>query len=236
MLRKRLKSLLWGESRRPQPVSAGIAGPTATESPLGRAPELQVYSRHSHGLEQFFGNVQDRQGLSILDLAGATQTNVAFITNLGHRLHSVDLFRALSETFAGESGDMLSGQEDLGQVEAFLEQNLDFPEGSLDGVLVWDCLEYLSPPLLKKTVNRLHRILKPRCYLLAFFHADERAQAVPAYSYRISDSKTLLLSPRGLRRPAQLFNNRSIERLFQQFSGVKFFLARDNLREVIATR
>jgi hypothetical protein len=37
----------------------------------------------------------------------------------------------------------------------------------------------------------------------------------------------------GLRRPAQLFNNRGLERLFGRFDSVKFFLTRERLREVI---
>ena len=72
--------------------------------------------------------------------------------------------------------------------------------------------------------------------MLAFFHSDERAASIPSYFYRISDPKTLLLVPRGQRKPSQFFNNRSLEKLFQQFASVKFFLTRGHLREVIVTR
>jgi hypothetical protein len=41
---------------------------------------------------------------------------------------------------------------------------------------------------------------------------------------------------RAQRRPAQVFNNRSLEKLFQDFQSVKFFLTRDRLREVIVRR
>jgi lysyl-tRNA synthetase class 2 len=34
----------------------------------------------------------------------------------------------------------------------------------------------------------------------------------------------------------QIFNNRSLEKLFQDFQSVKFFLTRDRLREVIVRR
>jgi hypothetical protein len=37
----------------------------------------------------------------------------------------------------------------------------------------------------------------------------------------------------GMRRPAQLFNNRSLEKLFGRFESVKFFLTKERLREVI---
>jgi hypothetical protein len=73
-------------------------------------------------------------------------------------------------------------------------------------------------------------------YLLAFFHAEEKAELLPSYSYRIVDSKTISLAMRGERKPAQFFNNRSLEKLFHEFQSVKFFLTRDHLREVIVRR
>ena len=121
-------------------------------------------------------------------------------------------------------------------MESFLRQNLDFPEARFDGVLLWDVLEFLPPPLLKATVDRLFKIAKPGSYLLAFFHAEEKATSVPLYSYRISGSNSISLVPREMRRPSQLFNNRSVEKLFHQFQSVKFFLTRDHLREVIVRR
>jgi len=47
----------------------------------------------------------------------------------------------------------------------------------------------------------------------------------------------LLQIPRGnMIQRSQYFNNRSIERAFQAAASVKFFLTRDNLREVIVRR
>ena len=34
----------------------------------------------------------------------------------------------------------------------------------------------------------------------------------------------------------RVFNNRHIENLFRDFSSIKFFLARDNIREVLVVR
>lgn len=203
---------------------------------LKRSDTEAAYSRHSHGLDEFFGHIAAQQGLSILDLAGATQANVSFITSLGHRLYSEDLPRTLDTVFGAGEDDFYTNQCDPERLKLFLAQNLNFPEGYFDAVLVWDALEFLAPPLLKEIVDRLCKIVKPGCHLLAFFHAEEKAASIPVYSYRISDAKTLFLLPRGTRRPVQLFNNRSIEKLFQRFHSVKFFLARDHLREVIVTR
>ena len=38
------------------------------------------------------------------------------------------------------------------------------------------------------------------------------------------------------RTPVQYFNNRGIEKLFERFEAVKFFLTRDALREVVVKR
>ena len=97
-------------------------------------------------------------------------------------------------------------------------------------------MEFLPPAMLKATVDRLFKIVKPGAYMLVFFHADEKAASVPVYSYRIASANSLHLSHREMRRPVQRFNNRGVEKLFQRFQSVKFFLARDNLREVVVRR
>lgn len=193
--------------------------------------EETVASRPSRGLEEFFNYIRGQSGLTILDLGGATQQNVSFITNLGHRLYSEDFLRILHETFGEDGG--VDQQSNPGQIDYFLRQALDYPEGQFDGVLVWDVLEYLSPALLAAVIERLHKIVRPKSYLLAFFHSDDKLDAVPYYTFRIQEVNTLQVAQHGVRRPAQLFNNRSLEKLFTHFESVKFFLTRERLREVI---
>ena len=196
-----------------------------------RSGDETVATRPSRGLEEFFTYIRGQSGLTILDLGGATQQNVSFITNLGHRLYSEDILRILRETFGEDGG--AEQQSNPGQIEYFLRQALDYPEGQFDGVLVWDVLEYLSPALLAAVIERLHKIVRPKSYLLAFFHSDDKLDAVPYYTFRIQEINALQVVQRGVRRPAQLFNNRSLEKLFAHFDSVKFFLTRERLREMI---
>ena len=56
---------------------------------------------------------------------------------------------------------------------------------------------------------------------------------MPFYSFRIQAMNSLQVGQQGARQPAQLFNNRSVEKLFGKFDSVKFFLTRERLREVI---
>jgi hypothetical protein len=205
--------------------------PAAHTGTAETAPGSTSYERHSHGLEQFSGPLHGPPGLRVLDLGGATQANVAFITNLGHKIYSDAFLRALDNAVF-HSGEGPSSAE----AEAFLDQALGFPEAHFDAILLWDALEFLPPVMLKATVDRLFKIAKPGAYMLVFLHADEKAASVPVYSYRISSANTLHLSHREMRRPVQRFNNRGVEKLFQRFQSVKFFLARDNLREVVVRR
>ena len=212
-----------GAPNGPSPVKSSRSSP--------RGGDETVATRPSRGLEEFFTYIRGQSGLTILDLGGASQQNVSFITNLGHRLYSEDFLRILRETF-GEGGGS-EQQSNPGQIEYFLRQALDYPEGQFDGVLIWDVLEYLSPALLAAVIERLHKIVRPKSYLLAFFHSDDKLDAVPYYTFRIQEINTLQVVQRGVRRPAQLFNNRSLEKLFTHFDSVKFFLTRERLREVI---
>lgn len=190
-------------------------------------------TRRSSGLEQFFSHIRGEENLDLLDFSGASQANIEFITSLRHRLYSEDLVSTLDFAFGGP--DNYARQLDPVQQQEFLGQNLTFQTRQFDGALLWDALEFLAPPLLTATIERLHDVMKPGAYLLALFHTEQR-ETIQTWHYRIASANTLLLVPRGSRRPAQHFSNRAVEKLFQDFDNVKFFLSRDSLREVIVKR
>ncbi len=221
--------MLRGPRSPQQPGSAPRAGESPRSLFSRHSSGVQTVTRSSRGLEEFFNHIRGQSGLTILDLGGATQQNVSFITNLGHRLYSEDFLQILNETFGADNTD----QSNSGRIEYFLRQALDYPEGQFDGVLIWDVLEYLEPALLTAVVERLHKIVRPTSYMLAFFHSDAKLEAVPYYSFRIQETNSLQVAQQGSRRPAQLFNNRSLEKLFGHFESVKFFLTRERLREII---
>jgi hypothetical protein len=240
MLSERLRSIF----RKDDPVSNGaqlaaLRSNNSTRSHPATASvnrksngKDSVQTRQSRGLEQFFFNIRDVVGLSVLDCAGASQDNIDFLINLGHKVYSQDLVRNLDEAF----GKDLTEQTNPSRIDYFLRQNFDYPLEALDGVLLWDSLQFMSPALLNATVERLYEVMRPKSYLLAFFTATERALEVPSHSFRIADNKTIVLSERGIRPAGQVFNNRNLEKLFGRFESVKFFLTRENLREVIVRR
>lgn len=229
MLTDRLKGMWRGQGSGAAPAPS--RGPGVLSLFSGRQkPAPETCTRPSRGLEEFFGYIRGQSGLTILDLGGATQQNISFITNLGHRLYSESFLQTLKEAFEAEGSP---DQSNPGRIEHFLNQALNYEPLHFDGVLIWDLLEYLDPALLEAVVERLHKIVRPKSYMLAFFHSDAKLEAVPHYTFRIQEVNLLHVTQQGLRHPAQLFNNRSLEKLFGKFESVKFFLTRDRLREVI---
>jgi len=193
----------------------------------------QGVPRHSSGFDQFCGMLKMSDGLSVLDLSDASQANISFVTGLGHRISSDDI---VGNMFQALGDDFSEGQQSEAKAARFLEQALTFPSGSFDGALVWDAFQFLGPPLINQTVEKLLRVVRPGGMILAFFNANEKIKEIPVSSYRIHDSKTLRQIPRGAPQRVRNFNNRAIERLFDAAASVKFFLTRDNLREVLIRR
>jgi hypothetical protein len=237
MLPEKLRSLFRKDNdpvSHGSPLAGSHAGASARSGLASRksAKKEPPQTRQSRGLEQFFFNIRDVVGLSILDCAGANQDNINYLINLGHKVYSQDLVRNLDDAF----GEDLNEQTNPSRIEYFLKQNFDYPPEELDGVLLWDSLQFMSPALLNSTVERLYDVMRPKSYLLAFFTATERALEVPSHSFRIVDNKTITIAERAIRPAGQVFNNRNLEKLFGKFESVKFFLTRENLREVIVRR
>jgi len=230
-LQDKLRSI-FGKQNEPAAPARAQNTPAPSVSFLKHQRPAPPSVRPSRGLEQFFFNLQGRVGLSILDLAGASQQNIDFLTSLGHKVYSGNVIRSMEECFGADP----AGQTNPSRIEFFLKSNFDYPSETFDGVLMWDSMQFMGQALLNSTVERLADIMKPKSYLFAFFTMNDKVQEVQSYEFRIQDAKNLLVTERGLRSTGHVFNNRSLEKLFGKFESVKFFLTRDNLREVIVRR
>jgi SAM-dependent methyltransferase len=194
--------------------------------------DLEPAQHPSRGLDQLFQALPAGETLSVLDLGEINQSNVGYITGLGHRHTSEDLLAALDEAFGPGGG----AEPDAERAHKFLNEALDFPDGHFDAVFVWDVLQLVPPTLVPAIMDRLLAITRPGGSLLAVFHGGPRRATIPLHSFRIIDGRTLRVIQKDQRPPAQLFNNRSLEELFSGWRATKFFLTRDHLREVVCRR
>jgi len=209
-----------------------VLGQDAPAVPRPEEGRSGVQVRRSNGLREFLNGIQGPPGLRILDLGSASQANLNYIPGMGHKLYTEDLFRDLAPAAPGVRKSA-EGNEADGR---FFEENLKYSAGHFDGVLCWDLFDFLTDPMVKPLSESLHRLLKPGGSLLAFFHSGKAGQEVSLQQYRIRTEDTLQVTRRGTGTLCRNFNNRTIENLFRDFASFKFYLARDNLREVIILR
>src|SRR5215813_3874519 len=173
---ERLKSLLRGNGQPGAVMDAG-SRPSNAAWPAGVPQEEST--RQSRGLEQFLAMIRDEPTTSILDLGGANQANINYITNLGHRLSTENILHSLDTVWNNPN------ISEARKIADFIEQTFNYQFNSFGGAIIWDTLQYLPPPLLDATVERLYGLMQPGGFLLAFFHAEDKAPSVPCFNYRI---------------------------------------------------
>ncbi len=224
----------------------GSSGP---ETIPGQAS--QKLTRRSSGLGELSRGWENAEALCVLDLGSTSPTNIRHFTEHGHKIYSEDLLTASTDPA------LLSKDEHGTAVldsRKFLADNLVYPAAQFDVVLCWNLSDYLDESLVKPVMGRLWSVLKPGGMLLAFFHTRDAGPDSPCHRFHIVGPDTLEMQKIELRREARrgptgavhtavdgfqlqrVFNNRHIESLFRDFASIKFFLARDNIREVLVVR
>jgi len=191
-------------------------------------------SRRSTGFQEFIRAIAAPEGQRILDLGPTSPANLSFVTGLGHRAYNEDVL--LESHDPGLLVASPDGKQKLIDVERFMADNLDHEKELFDAVLLWDVPDYLDESLVKPVIERIHKVTKPGGLLLGFFHTRDAGPDAPYYRYHIADKQTLEMQRGPQFRLQRVFNNRHIENLFHDFGSIKFFLGRDNIREVLVVR
>ena len=195
-------------------------------------------SRRSNGLAELTKYIQREGSCTVLDLGPTSPANITYFTNLGARSYTEDVLHS------SKNPDYLVKNSDGKTVidpDKFLADNLDFDAETFDAVLCWDVPDYMDEGLVKPVVQRLHKVMKPHGLLLGFFHTKDAGADAPYFRYHIAgqdsvEMQTILTSSNNHFKLQRVFNNRHIENLFHDYASIKFFLGRDNIREVLIVR
>jgi len=191
--------------------------------------------RHSSSWSTLRKQLQSEAELRVLDIGPTSPSNINQITSLGHSVWMADLVHeSLKSEWELPPADQ--GGEPGFHVNGFFEQNLNFGGREFDVILLWTTLEYIPEGLINPLIERLYKSLRAGGRILSLFHTKQTGPETAFCRYHLTDNDSIEMqesAPFPIRR---VYTNRNIEKLFSAYSNYKFFLAKDNLYEVIITR
>ena len=176
-------------------------------------------------LRKFLTSLTSRELPVLLDLGPVVGSNVSFFgEQLGCKIFVEDIFADLDRHVRGGIVEALP---------AFLKERFPQADGSVDGILCWDLIDYLDRRSAQELAVQLTRVLRPEGALLGFFGTAQPRDAHYT-KYIIADEVNLkhrlYASARG--RQAILLN-RDIIRLFPGLRVSDSFLLQNNQREIL---
>ena len=211
--------------KRQNAVSSGVS-PTVLTGP--RVP------RHSSAWSTLLKHLKVEQGLRILDIGPTSPANINFLTTLGHGVYMADIvYEALHGEWMSVRDENSEPQFDI---DGFLDQNLDFAGREFDVILLWTTLDYIPAVLVDPVVQRLRSCMRPGGLILALFHTKPAGAGTGFCRYHITDGESIEMQESTAYAVQRVYTNRNIEKIFQSYANMRFFLAKDNLYEVLITR
>lgn len=176
-------------------------------------------------LRKFLTTLTSHESPVLLDLGPVVGGNVTFFgEQLGCKIFVEDIFADLDRHVRAGTLDVLP---------AFLQARFPQADGSVDGVLCWDVIDYMDRAAAQALANELTRVLRPEGALLGFF-GTAQARDSRYTKYVIVDEVNLKHRPYPAARGRQaILLNRDIIRLFHGLRVSDSFLLQNNLREIL---
>ena len=161
----------------------------------------------------------------LLDLGPVAGSNVSFFgEQLGCKIFVEDIFADL---------DRHVREGKLEALPDFLRKRFPQGDGTVDGTLCWDIIDYLDKPSAQALADQLTRVLRPDGALLGFF-GTAAAHDTRYTKYVVVDEVNLKRRPYAAARGRQaILLNRDIIRLFGGLRVSDSFLLQNNLREIL---
>ena len=192
-------------------------------SPVEVAGDEPLYA--TKALRKLLSALTGREAPSLIDLGPVVGANVSFFgEQIGCKIFIEDIYAEL---------DRHARAEKMDDLPAFLTRRFPQADGSIDGIICWDLIDYLDRASAQALADQLTRVLRPEGALLGFF-----GNAVPREAtytkFVIADETNLKYRtyPAARGRQAVLLN-RDIIRLFTGLRVSDSFLMKNNIREIL---
>ena len=209
--------LKWGAKR---PDSS-----MATATRLPRGDDVVVPSK---ALPKFLSALTQSQAPVLVDFGPVIGSNVGFFgERLGCKLFIEDLGPDLGRHLRAGTMDALP---------ALLEKRFRHADQTVDGLLCWDCFDFLDKASAQALAKQIVRMLRPGGAVMGFFCTSSVARSAFT-KYEIVDETSLRHRPQaGPEFPKTALQNRDIIRMFDGLIVSDSFLLKNNIREMLLRR
>lgn len=201
--------------------------PRRSDSDVPQSPLVPVDDPvfATKALRKFLTTLTSRDLPVLLDLGPVVGTNVSFFgEQLGCKIFVEDIFDDLERHIRERRTDALA---------AFLKGRFPQGDGTVDGILCWDLIDYLDKPSAQALAEQLTRVLRPEGALLGLF-GTAQPRDTRYTKYIIVDEVNLKHRAYQAARGRQaILLNRDIIRLFAGLRVSDSFLLSNSLREIL---
>lgn len=188
------------------------------------------FTRHSSGWDALQKVLREQEGLRVLDLGPTSPTNINLLTAMGHSVYMADL---VDESLSAKWSSVDESNAPVFRAEEFLREHLSLGDRKFDVVLFWDTADFAPAGLSEPLVSRICDVMTPGGKLLAFSHIKPEEMY---HRYHLREDAMVDVQPIRELAVRATYTNRQMENLFSNFANNRFFLAKDNLREILVTR
>jgi SAM-dependent methyltransferase len=204
----------------------------STAHSAGRPP------RHSRGWIEVRTYLQQSESLRVLDFGSTSPANINYLTSLGHSVYMANIVQDATRPEWLKPAQLFDPKDAEAEfdVDGFIAANLDFSGRDFDIILLWDTANFLPPEMVPALFGRLRKVLRPDGMLLAFFHGRLTGPETAFSRFQLGDSDDLQALDSGSFPVRQVYQTRQVEKFLEGYSSIRFFLGKDNVREVIAVR
>ncbi len=194
--------------------------------------------RHSRGWIEVRNYLQKTPSLRVLDFGATSPANINYLTSRGHSVYMANI---VQDSTRPEWLKPAQGTEEKDaplqfDTEGFMAANLDFSGRDFDVILLWDTVNYLPPEMAPALFERLRKVLRPDGLLLAFFHSRLSGPETAYARFQLSDADELIVHEGGNFPVRKIYQPRQVEKFLEGYSNMRFFLDKDNVREVVVFR
>jgi hypothetical protein len=192
--------------------------------------------RHSRGWIEVRNYLDKTSSLRVLDFGTTSPSNINYLTSRGHSVYMANIVQDATRPEWIKPPASSPDADPVFDNEGFIAANLDFSGRDFDVILLWDTANFLPPEFVPALFERLRKVLRPDGMILAFFHGRLEGPETAFARYQLTDADELIALESGSFPVRKVYQPRQIEKFLEGYTSTRFFLGKDNVREVIAVR